>query len=271
MALSRLHAIGVIAIVAVLSASSYYYLVVLPDDTGGGDDNGGGNPDAGTFYRPVLIESFTSTDCYWCLKEEEPALHKLYDNYSRDEIIILTYHGHVGVDPFQTADAIFRADYYGDIHGTPTVFFDGGNRKSGGTGRGVDAMVELYTKKVVARTGIKPDFEIALNVTVNATANKTHVNVAATVSRTSTGESASYANHMLRFVLTEGNLTANNFVFDWVVRDFQQYWIENEDMPFSQEHVFEVEDGWDFTELDVLAFLQNDTSNEVVQAAFGEV
>lgn len=87
--------------------------------------------------RAVLVELFTGAQCPPCVGADLAfdALPKAYD---AREVVLLQYHLHVpGPDALTNPESEARAAYYGDekIRGTPTVLFSGKVAPVGGGGR----------------------------------------------------------------------------------------------------------------------------------------
>jgi len=82
--------------------------------------------------RMVLAELFTGAECPPCVGADL-AFDMLSEYYPKDVFAVLEYHVHIpGPDPLTNPQTFQRYKYYGGNFGTPTVFFDGGNRLIGG-------------------------------------------------------------------------------------------------------------------------------------------
>ncbi len=95
--------------------------------------------DPGT-YKPakkstgkvVLAELFTGAECPPCVAADQ-AFDELSKYYPRNDLVILEYHVHIpGPDPITNPDTYDRYRYYGGNFGTPTVFFEGKEKITGG-------------------------------------------------------------------------------------------------------------------------------------------
>jgi hypothetical protein len=87
--------------------------------------------------RAVLIELFTGAQCPPCVAADL-AFDAMPRAYDATEVVLLEYHLHIpGPDALTNADAEARAAYYTDdkINGTPSVLFSGGVAPVGGGGR----------------------------------------------------------------------------------------------------------------------------------------
>jgi hypothetical protein len=87
--------------------------------------------------RVVLLELFTGAQCPPCVAADI-AFDAVLKTYKPSEVVLLQYHLHVpGPDPLTNADSEARAEYYGkDIEGTPTAFLDGKPTEPLGGGAG---------------------------------------------------------------------------------------------------------------------------------------
>jgi hypothetical protein len=228
----------------------------LPDDS---TPDNSGNSNSGT--RTVLLETFTSTECYWCNTEEEPALKQLAQDYSRDELLIVAYHGFYGNDPFETAEGNQRADYYGGISGTPTLYADGVLKKVGGTGKGVNAMYDVYEDFYKQRSVVSTP--LALSITADRTGSNVQVN--ADVSSTSDLVTSTLA---VRFALLEDGLSDSGKTFDWVVRSLWVKSMAGTSLPNSYQHIFSINEKWITSNLGVVVWIQDNGNKEVLQSSF---
>jgi hypothetical protein len=83
--------------------------------------------------RAVLVELFTGAQCPPCVAADL-AFDGLVKTYKPDDVVLLQYHLHVpGPDPLTNPDAEARQEYYGKaLQGTPTAFFNGSPKAEGG-------------------------------------------------------------------------------------------------------------------------------------------
>jgi hypothetical protein len=226
--------------------------------TGNNLPSNDGNSNTGT--RTVILETFTSTQCYWCNAEEEPALKQLAQDYSQDEIIIIAYHGFYGTDPFETTEGNQRAEYYGGISGTPTLYADGVLKKVGGTGNGVSAMYDAYEDFYNQRSAVSTP--VTLSLTASVTGLSVQVN--ADVSSTSTLDTSQLS---IRFALLEDGLTDSGKTFDWVVRSLDETSMSGTALPNSFQYTFALDDSWVTSNLNAAVWIQDNSSKEVQQAS----
>lgn len=78
----------------------------------------------GESKRIVLVELFTGVQCPPCVASDV-AFDALLKTYRPSEAVLLQYHVHVpGPDPLTNEDSEKRSEYY-DIDGTPSIYVDG--------------------------------------------------------------------------------------------------------------------------------------------------
>jgi thiol-disulfide isomerase/thioredoxin len=82
--------------------------------------------------RVVVAELFTGAECAPC-KGADLALDLIAEYYPRSVVTILEYHLHVPrPDPLTNPDTEARRQFYGSGFGTPTIFFNGKGKITGG-------------------------------------------------------------------------------------------------------------------------------------------
>jgi hypothetical protein len=93
--------------------------------------------------RTVLVELFTGAECPPCVATDL-AFDALERTYKPSDVVFLQYHVHVpGPDPLTSKESLARMDGYGDkVPGTPTLFVDG--KKDDGGGGGANAAKLKY-------------------------------------------------------------------------------------------------------------------------------
>ena len=86
--------------------------------------------------RVVLLELFTGAQCPPCVAADV-AFDALIKTYKPSELVTLQYHLHIpGPDPLTNADSAARQQYYPDLRGTPSTYFNGKSEAYGGGGMG---------------------------------------------------------------------------------------------------------------------------------------
>jgi hypothetical protein len=211
--------------------------------------------------RVVLIETFTSVDCYWCNAEEEPALKRIAEDFDRNEVIILAYHGFYGNDPYETVEGNARAVYYGGISGTPSVWFDGTYNKVGGTGQGVDAMYDVFVGYIGQRAPVTSPATLSLDGTITNSTVDVKINIDNTIELDPTDLA-------LRLALVEDGLKQNDKTYDWVLREYIERPLEGSTFPIQLEDSFTLDNNWSTSNLRVIGWIQDETDSEVHQSAY---
>jgi hypothetical protein len=227
---------------------------------GNNGNNGGSSNNDIEFQRTVLIETFTSTDCYWCNIEEEPALKRIADDFTRDEVVIVAYHGYFGDDPYEIPAVTQRGDYYGGISGTPNVWVDGVLNKVGGTGQGVDAMYSVFESNIKQRAEIPSSISIDLSATVSSS----QILVTADLEGSGTIDTSQYS---IRFVVTEDGLPANGKIYDWIMRDYAEQSLSGRTFPTQVQEGFDMNSLWTQSNLNIVAFVQDNRNSEIAAVA----
>jgi len=93
-------------------------------------------PTAGWMGKAVLAELFTGSECLPCLAADL-GFDGLIETYESKYLAVLEYHLPIPrPDPMMNHATRLRAQYYG-VNSTPTAFFDGAKKISGGGGRTV--------------------------------------------------------------------------------------------------------------------------------------
>src|SRR5262245_13479840 len=150
--------------------------------------------------RAVLVELFTGTECPPCVAADV-AFEALERTYKPAEVIVLQYHVHIpGPDPLTNPDTMARLQYYGKkIQGTPTFFVNGKPATEGG-----GAISQAKKKYSEYREVIDPLLEKVPDAKLQLSATKkgNEINIKATVEDiVRTGESL-----RLRLVLVEDHV-----------------------------------------------------------------
>ncbi len=101
--------------------------------------------------RAVLVELFTGAECPPCVAADL-GFDALEESFKPSEVVLLQYHLHIPApDALTNPASLSREEYYNEsIRGTPTIFFDGNADDSGGGFQGqAEAKYELYRGKVI--------------------------------------------------------------------------------------------------------------------------
>jgi hypothetical protein len=115
----------------------------------------------------VLAELFTGSECNPCVAADK-AFDFLTVAYDRSAVAVLEYHLHIpGPDPMTNADTEARSKYYSN-EGTPTAVIGGiDKRLGGGPLAGVRTSYDAYTFSIDRRSGGTPAAEVRLDGSVS--------------------------------------------------------------------------------------------------------
>jgi hypothetical protein len=100
--------------------------------------------------RAVLVELFTGAQCPPCVAADL-AFDAIEKAYKPADVVLLQYHLHIpGPDALTNPGSEARQEYYGmSIRGTPSVFFNGVSAAGGGGGRdGAQGKFQEYRKVI---------------------------------------------------------------------------------------------------------------------------
>ena len=127
-----------------------------------------------TSGKVVLAELFTGAECNPCAAADY-AFDALSNYYPRKDLAILEYHVHIpGPDPLTNPQSFLRYKYYGGNFGTPTVFFDGTEKITGGGPKFLlKNRFNVYNLAITKMMNEKPE----LHITGNAIKNERLINV----------------------------------------------------------------------------------------------
>jgi len=134
--------------------------------------------------RVVLVELFTGAQCPPCVAADM-AFDGLEKAYSHTEVVLLQYHMHIPApEPMSNPDNDLRFDYYADaypkkVRGTPSILFNGKLEASGGGGRDdapekfkeycgvVNKMLEATATVKLSATAVRTGDKIAITAKVD--------------------------------------------------------------------------------------------------------
>jgi hypothetical protein len=245
--------------------------------------------------RAVLVELFTGAQCPPCVAADL-AFDALGKTFKPSEVVRLQYHLHVpGPDPLTNPDGEARAEQYGRaIEGTPTVLFNGKPVAPGGGGR--EDAPEKYAEY---RTALEPLLETPSGASVKVTATRKGTRIDIPVEASVPAGAGDRLR--LRLVLVEDQVayTGGNRIAEHhqVVRAFpggtdgerlvpgkplrKTVTVDVEEVrqklknyldKMAKEVPFPSKDRpLDLKNLRVVAFVQNDATQEVLQAVQAEV
>ncbi|HEV3202987.1 MAG TPA: hypothetical protein VGY77_01330, partial [Gemmataceae bacterium] len=245
--------------------------------------------------RAVLIELFTGAQCLPCVAADV-AFDAVAKTYKSTEVILLEYHLHIpGPDPLSNSDCEARMDYYGPavVEGTPTILFNG---KPGATGGGsldvarskykeyravIDPLVETPAKVKLKVGTVRQKDKIDAMVEVSdleGPAENLFLRLALVENqvRYVGGNQVRFHHQVVRafpggakgFELKSKNLKQSVHVDLGDLRKALAKYLEdfNKTNPFPN-----AKRPLDLKQLSIVAFVQNDKTKEILQAAQVEV
>jgi PKD repeat protein len=210
----------------------------------------------------VLVEIATGTWCGFCQGAAMGA-DDLHEN--GDPVAIIENHNG---DSFSNSDSDGRNSYYG-ISGYPTAKFDGSYGQYVG-GSGSQSMYNNYLPIVQARMGIQTSFIIEIGGGGNEDGE---YELTVTVEKVGEYDNADLT---LRLALTESHIPFNwlgqtevNFVNRVMLPDHYGTDFVLEDVGDNEaiELDFTFNNSWDIEECEIVAFIQDDVSKEVLHSA----
>jgi hypothetical protein len=116
--------------------------------------------------RVIVMELFTGAQCPPCVATDL-AFDVLHNTYKASEVVLIQYHLHIpGPDPMTNADTESRAKYY-KVSSTPSTLFNGANKGSGG-----GAVAAAEKKYDAFREIINPLLEEPTKLKITASAKR---------------------------------------------------------------------------------------------------
>ena len=207
----------------------------------------------------VLIEVATGTWCGWC-QSVAKAVDKLHEN--GDPVAPIEYHSS---DAFSNTYSDDRNDNYYKVSLFPTTHFDGSyNEYLGGSNQD---LYPTFQGIVNTRMGIQTPFKMEITGTNDGD------DYSITVKVTKVGE-YSGTDLWVRFALTESHIPYNwfdmfevNFVERIMVPDATGTSVDfSDDDEVEVELSFTFDNSWDAENCDLVAFIQDDGSKEVLHS-----
>jgi hypothetical protein len=242
--------------------------------------------------RVVLVELFTGAQCPPCVAADL-AFDALGKAFKPSEVVRLQYHMHIpGPDPLSNPDDEARFLYY-RLEGTPSVLVNGREVAPGGGGEtegwekyeeyaeGIEQLLEEPAKATLKLKTARKDAKVNIDVSADVRADGDNLRlrvalVEEQVANTGRNKVAEHHHVVRAFAggtrgekVTKGETFRKTFTVDVeeLRKNLQEYLDKtNKDTPFPNK-----ERPLDLKKLRVIAFVQNDATREVLQAAQTDV
>lgn len=217
--------------------------------------------------RTVMFELLTTRVCTNCWKAEE-ALELLRTTYGPLGPCVVAYHDYPGPDPVATDETVARIDWYmsdpkfapyADQY--PLVIVDGDSVVVGAPT--VAQAYAEYQQDFLARKPIGSPVTVKVEGSIAARDGDVDITVKVV-------DTMPLGPNVLRVVVAQEVVVAPPDTFLYVARDL----LDDETLLISAvgesvvvNRTFTVDPGWDVSELDVVAFVQDDSTKEIMQSA----
>jgi hypothetical protein len=178
----------------------------------------------------------------------------LAEKYGSSKFIVLEYHGN---DELSNSQTEARAQWYG-ARGFPTAKFDGVKTQVGGWEEVQSAYENIIDERLTSST----PFTIALSGILGQESAQLKATITPVTGTTKT-------NLKLRWVIYEDNVDVKGKLHRFVVREV----LPDDSLLFQGTQAvnitktFAMNTGWKYSNLGVVAFIQDDNAKEVLQAA----
>lgn len=228
--------------------------------------------------RVVLAEMLTTKICSNCPTAEQ-ALDELLVDYGGDELCVITYHfmNEQYSDPVATDESVERIQWYYNNHEGPDpdgseddvghyatvyplVIFDGGRFVVGAAT--VNAAKANYLTEIEYRQAAMSPISLTLEGDISGGRGSVAVTV-------DVHNSLGAGPNVLRIVVIEDGIVVGSDHFDFVARDILDeapLAIAARGESVVVEREFTVDPGWNTENMDVIAFVQDDSTLEIIQA-----
>lgn len=204
-----------------------------------------------TPQRTTLAELFSATWCLYCTYAE-PALSQLAEKYGSSKLVVLEYHTN---DEVSNSKTEARAQWY-DVLGLPTVQFDGNTPVVGGAFN----LQSIYEKNIQKRLAVAPVVDLTLSGVIGEQSGQVKVTITPLGSTTP-------SNVKLRWVIYEDNVNIKGKYHRFIVRDIlaeDQLKLQGT-TPSIVSKSFAINPAWNYKNLGLVAFVQDDKTKEVLQ------
>ena len=203
----------------------------------------------------VVLEEGTGTWCGYC-PDAANAIHQLLEEGA--DLAPIAYHSG---DAYGNPAASSRISYY-NITGFPTSVFDGVEKVVGG-----GSVYSAYNAKYNLRKGILSSYTIA---TTGVCAGFSHYEIETTLTKVAESDASNIKLHVA--------LVENHIEESWMGQDelnhVERLMIPNQygtDIDFTDNDTqvinfnFDLEEGWDYENCELVIFLQDNSTKEVLQ------
>lgn len=219
----------------------------------------------GLVDRVVLVEFLTTLPCDYC-PNAEAALDSVLAHYGVDELTIVSYHDNAGPDPLDTPETVDRIYWYTTGTGLegqyPAVIVDGGLDRIIVGALTVDAAEAEYRIEIDHRRTFGSPVTVGLSGAIDGGRGEVTV-------RVMVHDALPAGDYVLRTVVIEDDILAFGHDFGFSARDI----LDGELLTVSAvgdsavvERSFTVDPSWVVDNMDVIAFVQNDDTKEILQS-----
>jgi len=209
--------------------------------------------------RTVVLELFTATWCGSCPYADEAA-DNLSIEYGPERFSVLQYHINYPLDPMATDETNDRGnDYDWNTPGLPAAWFDGVGEVTRVDDTGL--FHSLYKDKIKERLSSQSPISISISMTESSG----NVTVGASFDK-SKSIIPSEPMHS-RYVLYENSVPHSLQDFNYVVRDIEEKPFDYDGLPYSEDVTFQLESGWEASNIGVVVFVQVQDIGEILQSA----
>jgi hypothetical protein len=239
---------GSISLVLVLLMTFGALSAVIPISTADNNDS-----------RTVVLELVTATWCAGCPYADEAA-DMLSIDFGPERFSVLQYHVSLS-DPLSTPETNERGDDYDmGTTGLPAAWFDGIEGVHSVLNPTTDYFYGLFKNKIDDRLSSPSPIEISLSLSESAG----NLTVSASFQEvTSTGLNPT----ITRYALYENSVVHDSEVYNYVVRDIEERAFDKNSLPHSEDVWFQLDGGWDSSNMGVVAFVQVGDNEEIIQSA----
>ncbi|MEA3408910.1 MAG: PKD domain-containing protein [Candidatus Eisenbacteria bacterium] len=212
--------------------------------------------------RVVLCELVTTKFCPNCWVADYALVRSLHE-FGRENLSVVSYHYSPPPDPLNTEEVTDRCDWYYGFFNIATVFpvtiVDGLTADDGAAD--TTSTIVAYRMQIEARQAIGSPVSIELDGEIGGSGGS--VTATVRVHHQLTG-----GPHTLRMMVVEDGIDDGAHVVNFVVRDILEEELLVVSAPGDSLSVTRdfVIDDWVLQNLDVVAFVQDDTSAEILQS-----